>query len=69
MSLNPSEHLSDRFLPRNLPLPLIYREVDPLFKEVARDQPAATVDEHLDLLREKGALRGISRGQRGRVVD
>ena len=56
VSLNPSEHLRDRFLPHYLPLPLVYRKVNPLFEEVARNQPAATVDEHLDLLREKSAL-------------
>jgi hypothetical protein len=56
MSLDPSEHLSYRFLPRNLPFPLVDGKVNPLFKEVARDQPAATVDEHLDLLCEEGAL-------------
>jgi hypothetical protein len=56
VSLNPSEHLCDRFLPCNLPLTLVDSEVDPLFEEVACDQPAAAVDEHLYLLGEKGTL-------------
>jgi hypothetical protein len=56
VSLNPSEHLCDRFLPGNLPLTLVDSEVDPLFEEVACDQPAAAVDEHLYLLGEKGTL-------------
>ena len=69
MSLYSSEHLRDCSLPRNLPFALVNSKVDPLFKKVACDQPAATVNEHLDLLREKGALRGISGAQRGRVVN
>jgi hypothetical protein len=56
VSLNPSEHLCDRFLPCYLPLPLVDSEVNPLFEEVACDQPAAAVDEHLYLLGEKGTL-------------
>jgi hypothetical protein len=56
MSLDPSEHLSNRFLPGNLPFTLVDSKVDPLFEEVACDKPAATVDEHLDLLCEKGTL-------------
>jgi hypothetical protein len=56
VSLNPSKHLSDRSLPCNLPLTLVDSEVDPLFEEVACDQPTAAVDEHLYLLGEKGTL-------------
>jgi hypothetical protein len=56
VSLNPSEHLCDRFFPGYLPLTLVDSEVDPLFEEVACDQPAAAVNEHLYLLGEKGTL-------------
>ncbi len=69
MSLYSFEHLGDCSLPRNLPFALVNSKVDPLFKKVACDQPTATVNEHLDLLREKCALRGISGPQRGRIVD
>jgi hypothetical protein len=56
VSLNPSEHLRYRSLPCYLALALVDSEVDPLFEEVACDQPAAAVDEHLYLLGEKGTL-------------
>ena len=55
MSLYAVEHLRDRPLLADFQPALVKSIVNPLLKEVSRDQPTARVDEHLDLLGKEGA--------------
>lgn len=67
MSFHAVEHLRDRLLLADFQPALVESIVDPLLKEVSRDQPTARVDEHLDLLGKEGAATPTDAGAGSRL--